>query len=140
MKLSDKAKYEIWDILARIVAVIPPLGATVYFFPEWIKKSSGATWSGMIIVALLIMLIPMWTKFFSLAKDFTLTNASMPVFWLILCGIFYVMQSVADRMIYIGIFGLIGSLISAAVCIKRNQYKKKETESEKDTVEEKEKR
>lgn len=116
-------KYEVWDILARIVSVIPPLGATVYFFPEWVKKSSSATWSGMIIVALLIMMIPMWTKMFSLAKNFTLTNASMPVFWMILCGIFYLMQSVADRMIYIGIAGLVGSLLSALVCIKRNKYR-----------------
>lgn len=121
--MSDRVKYELWDILARFGAVLPPLGATLYFFPEWVQKSSGATFSGMLVVMALVLMIPFWRKIFSSLKNFTLTNASMPIFWLVFCGVFFALQHIVDRMIYIGIFGLIGSMISIVICIKRNQYR-----------------
>ena len=127
MKISNKVKYELIDVLARIVAVIPPLVTTVYFFPEWVKKSAGATWSGTIIIVLLVLLIPMWKKLFAWAKDITLTNASMPVFWIVLTGFCYLMQYIADKVICIGIAGLIGSVISAGICIWRNKYRDEKT-------------
>ena len=126
MKLSNKIKYELWDVLARIVSVIPPLITTVHFFPEWVKKSAGATWSGMIIIVALIIMIPLWKKLFAWAKEFTLTNASMPIFWLIITGFCYLMQYIADKMICIGIAGLVGSLLSALICIRRNKYQEKD--------------
>lgn len=120
--MSNKVKYELWDIFARLGAVLPPLGATLYFFPEWVKKSSGATFSGMLVAMALVFMIPFWRKIFFLLKNFTLTNASMPVFWLLFCGMFFVLQHIVERMIYIGIFGLLGSMISIAICVKRNKY------------------
>lgn len=134
--MSDKVKYELWDILARLGAVLPPLGATIYFFPEWIQKSSGATFSGMIVVAALVFMIPFWRKIFDSLKNCTLTNESMPIFWIVFCGVFFALQHIVYRMVYIGIAGLIGSLLSFAICIKRNQYRlaveKEKTEERKD--------
>lgn len=123
MKIGNKIKYEFWDVLARIVSVIPPLITTIYFFPEWVKKSASATWSGTIIVVVLFLAIPLWKKVFAWAKDFTLANASMPVVWLVITGFSYLMQFVADKFICIGIAGLVGSLLSAGVCIVRNKYR-----------------
>lgn len=121
--MSDKVKYEIWDILARLGAVLPPLGATLYFFPEWIQKSSGATFSGMLVVAGLVFMVPFWRKIFGSLKKFTLTNASMPIFWIVFCGVFFALQDIVYRMLYIGVAGFLGSLLSFAICIKRNQYR-----------------
>lgn len=130
MQISNKLKYELWDVLARIVSVIPPLIATIYCFPEWVKKSATATWSGVIIFVILFLMIPMWKKIWEWGKHFSLTNASMPVFWLILTGFCYLMQYIADRMILIGVAGLVGSLLSAGVCIIRNKYKDEPTAKE----------
>ena len=129
MKISNKVKYEFWDVIARIVSIIPPLITTIYFFPEWVKKSASATWSGIIIVVALIIAIPLWKKVLSWLKNFTLTNASMPVFWLLVTGFCYLMQYVADKFICIGIAGLIGSLMSMGICVLRNKYREEKTDS-----------
>lgn len=132
MKISNKIKYELWDVVARIVAVIPPLVATMYFFPEWVKKSAGATWSGTIIIVMLFLMIPMWKKIFAWGKEFALTSASMPVFWLIITGFCYLMQYIADKVFCIGIAGLVGSLMSAGICILRNKYREDKAEEKTD--------
>lgn len=129
MKISNKVIYEFWDVIARIVSIIPPLITTIYFFPEWVKKSASATWSGIIIVVALIIAIPLWKKVLSWLKNFTLTNASMPVFWLLVTGFCYLMQYVADKFICIGIAGLIGSLMSMGICVLRNKYREEKTDS-----------
>ncbi len=129
--MSDRMKYELWDFLARLCAVIPPLGATLFFFPEWIEQSPRATFSGMLLVATLICMVPFWKKILQISKSFSST--SMPVFWIILFAVFFVVRDIVDRIMYISLFGLLGSGISMAVCIMRNKYAyalSKETDKE----------
>ena len=121
--MSDKVKYHLLDIVARIGAVIPPLVTSLYFFPEWIRKSSGATFSGMALVVFLVLMIPMWRKVFDAIKGIRVTDASMPVFWIVFCGVLFVLRSIVDRMLYIGLAGLLGSMISAGICVARNKYR-----------------
>ena len=135
MKISNKIKYEFWDVIARIVSAIPPLITTIYFFPEWVKKSASATWSGMIIVVILVLMIPLWKKIFAWAKEFTLTNASMPILWLVLTGFCYLMQYISDKVLCISIAGLVGSLLSTGICIIRNKYRDNKAEDKEDKKE-----
>lgn len=118
--MSNRVKYELLDFLARLCAVLPPLIATLYFFPEWIEKSPGATFSGTTLVVILVCMIPFWRKLLGLAKNFTST--AMPVFWLVVFAIFMVLKEIVDKFVYISIFGLIGSLISMGICVLRNKY------------------
>ena len=119
--MSDRFKYEAWDFFARLCAVLPPLGTTLYFFPEWIERSPRATFSGMLVVWVLVCMIPFWKKIVSLAKEFTST--AMPVFWLISFVLMLVLKDIIDRFAYIALFGFIGSLISMVVCgVFRNKY------------------
>ena len=123
--MRNKVKYELIDIGARLVAVLPPLISTLCYFPEWINKSSKATFSGMLLISFFVCMIPMWKKITGLFK--TLTSTSMPVFWLIIFGVFFVVKDIIERVIYISLFGLIGSLISMGLCIWRNKYADEET-------------
>ena len=118
--MSNRVKYELLDFFARLCAVLPPLIATLYFFPEWIEKSPGATFSGTTLVVILVCMIPFWRKILGLAKNFTST--AMPVFWLVVFAIFMVLKEIVDKFVYISIFGLIGSLISMGICVLRNKY------------------
>ena len=118
--MSNRVKYELLDFFARLCAVLPPLIATLYFFPEWIEKSPGATFSGTTLVVILVCMIPFWRKLLGLAKNFTST--AMPVFWLVVFAVFMVLKDIVDKFIYISLFGLIGSLISMGICVFRNKY------------------
>lgn len=118
--MSNKLKYEMWDIAARLCACVFPLGASLYFFPEWLDSSPRATFSGMLLVAVLVCMIPFWKKLVSITKS--LSSTSMPVFWLIVFAVFFCLREILDKMIYISIFGLIGSAVSMGICIIRNKY------------------
>ncbi|MBO7310579.1 MAG: hypothetical protein J6U86_04225 [Clostridia bacterium] len=134
--MSNKLKYELLDIFARFCAVLPPLVATLYFFPEWIEKSPGATFSGTTLVIALICMIPFWKKLFDFAKNFTST--AMPVFWLVVFAVFMILKEIVDKFIYISLLGLLGSLISMGVCFWRNKYdtNKKMNNDDEDMIEE----
>ena len=132
--MSDRVKYHLIDILARLCAAIPPFAATLYFFPVWIKQSSHATLSGTVVAAFLVCMIPFWKKIFEAAKDFSLTNTSMLVFWLIIFAVFFALREIVNQMIYISLWGLVGAFISAGVCVFRNRFaESKNTDSEKET-------
>ena len=121
--MSNRIKYHLIDILARLCAAIPPFAATIYFYPVWIRQSSGATLSGTVVAAFLVCMIPFWKKIFDAAKSFSLTTASMPILWLVLFGVFFALREIVNQMIYISIWGLIGAFLSVFVCLWRNKYR-----------------
>lgn len=121
--MSDRVKYHLIDILARFCAAIPPFAATMHFFPVWIKQSPGATLSGTVVMAFIVCMIPFWRKIFDTAKSFSLTSASMPIFWLALFGLFFALREIVTQMIYISLWGLAGAFLSVFVCLWRNKYK-----------------
>ena len=133
--MSNRVKYHIIDILARLCAALPPFAATIYFYPAWIDKSSGATLSGTIVAAFLVCMIPFWRKIFDAAKSFSLTAASMPIFWLVTFGVFFALKEIVQQMIYISLWGLIGACISVVVCLWRNKYADEKTDPKKNNKE-----
>lgn len=120
--MSDRLKYCLLDISARLCAVLPPLGATVYFFPSWVKSSAGATFSGTALVLIFLCMIPFWRKFVQLAEG--LTETAVPVLWLAVFAISMILKNIIDKFIVISLFGLVGSAVSMAVCSFRNRYVK----------------
>ena len=118
--MTDRQKYRLWDVGARLCTALPPMGAALYFFPLWVEKSSGATFSGMALVALLVCLIPFWKKLSQVGKH--LTETSMPVLWVVLFGLLFLLRSILDQMLIIALVGLGASLISMLLCARRNRY------------------
>lgn len=121
MTLNNKLKYELLDVVGRIVAAIPPFLTTLHFFPIWVDKSPGATVSGVAVLAFIVCMIPMWKKIISWKKY--IFSASMPVFWIILFAVFYFLQHIASSMVFISLAGLSGSLLCIPFTIWRNKYK-----------------
>ena len=119
--MKQRTKYRLWDLGARLSAALPPLGATLYFFPVWVEKSSGATFSGMTLAAMLVCMIPFWKKLTAGARQ--LFETGMPVFWAILLGVLLLVRSILDQMLTISIIGLGASLLSMLLCGIRNRYR-----------------
>ena len=126
--MSNRMKYELWDFAARLCAVIPPLASSLFFFPEWLRQSPKATFSGTFLIACLVCMIPFWKKLMTVGKS--LSGTSMPVFWLVVFGVFFMLKEIVDKVIYISLFGLIGSVISIGVCCIRNRYKEHDVNAE----------
>lgn len=119
--MKNRTKYVLWDLGARLCAALPPLGATLYFFPMWVKESSGATFSGLTLLALLVCMIPFWKKLASGAK--TLFETGMPVFWAILLGVLFLIRGILEQVLVISVIGLGASLVSVLLCGVRNRYR-----------------
>lgn len=123
--MSNRMKYQLWDIAARLCAAIPPLIASGYFFPVWVEESPSSTFSGVIVVAFLVCMIPFWKKLQGLKE--ILLDTSMPVLWMVIYALVYCLKCIIDSIMYISLAGLAGSLVSMLVCVKRNRYKEDKT-------------
>lgn len=111
--MTSKTKAILCDNGARLLAVAPPVAATLHQFPLFVQKSSGATFSGICMLMLLVCMIPFWKKLKNL-KEY-LFSASTPVLWLVALGAFVVISEIATSIVYISIAGLGGSLASVSV-------------------------
>lgn len=118
--MSRRQLYHLWDFLSRIAGAVPPIAVAMYYYPIWIRSGSKPMVSGSLILVAFIASIPFLDKVKNLMHF--ITNASMPVLWLIGTGVSYVLMNVADQMFAICIGGLVGSAISALICLKRNRY------------------
>ncbi len=118
--MSDRAKYTLWDFAARLCAAVPPLGATLRCFPEWLENSPRATVSGMLLVSVFVCMVPFWKKLKGLAGELSQTCA--PVLWLALFFIFFTLKDIVDKMVFISLFGMLGSSVSMLLCRIRNRY------------------
>lgn len=126
--MSDRLKYGLLDIAARLCAVLPPLSATLYFFPAWIEKSAGATFSGTALVLMFLCMIPFWRKIVRLAEG--LAETAVPVLWIAVFAISMILKYIVDKFVVISLFGLAGSVVSMAVCAVRNRYAPREEDGE----------
>ncbi len=124
--MSRRQLYHLWDFLSRIAGAVPPIAVAMYYYPIWIRSGSKPMVSGSLILVAFIASIPFLDKVKNLMHF--ITNASMPILWLIGTGVSYVLMNVADQMFAICIGGLVGSAISALICLKRNRYAPEKTE------------
>lgn len=118
--MSRRQLYHLWDFLSRIASAVPPIAVAMYYYPVWVQRGSKPTISGSLVLVAFIASVPFLDKIRNLFRF--ITNASMPMLWLVGTGVAYVLMNVADQMFAICIGGLAGSAISALICLKRNQY------------------
>ena len=111
--MNNKTKLILCDLAARVVAVAPPAAMTLYHVPLFVNRSAGATLSGLSLLALFVCMIPFWRKLKDI-KSF-LFNASTPVLWIIVVGVFFFLSKIADEVISIGVAGCVGSCLSAVI-------------------------
>ena len=67
----------------------------------------------MALVAIMVCMIPFWKLILRGLR--ALTATSMPVFWLIMFALLFIVRDIIDKALYITLFGLAGSVISIVV-------------------------
>ena len=91
-----------------LFSTIPPLWATLAYFPIWNSKGGGAMLSGMTVMLILISFTPL----FNLVKKHFKTP-SAPILWFVIFVAFFVLARIADEMKVISFAGFIGNVIGA---------------------------
>ena len=96
----------ILSFFALLFSVIPPLIATITYFPVWAEKSGTHVISGFALLLTLICISPI----FRLIRRM-FSSPSVTTIWLILFILFFVLSKIAEEMIVISFVGFIGNLI-----------------------------
>ena len=119
------AKKIILSFIALLFSVLPPLIATVTYFPVWAEKSGSHVISGLALLLTLICLGPI----FKLIRRIV-SSPSVTAIWFILFILFFVLSKIAEEMIVISFFGFLGNLIGMIlfkIAGRKNSLDEKET-------------
>ena len=116
--MTPRCKYYLLTAAALAVSVLPPLFATLHFFPLWVETSAEATLSGTVCVLLLLSLIPFGKYLMQMLK-----SPSAPIVWALFTGWMFVMKSIASQMFIVGVVGTIANLAGAVLFKARRSYK-----------------
>ena len=92
-------------ISAVLLSVIPPIWATLSYFPIWRGRGTIAMLSGFTVILLLISIVPLLRLIRRFFKSPTATTM-----WFILFLIFFALSKIADEMVVISLFGYLGNL------------------------------
>lgn len=95
--------------LSMISCIVPPTGATLYYFPVWYEQSrfeivipAAAVLSFCLCAAPLLKWI-----------SFKIKSPAMWMVWGIAFALFFLLEKIIDQMVIITLFGLAGNVIGA---------------------------
>ena len=95
-----------FTIIGLIFCIIPPIVATLHYFPLWIETSTEATISGIGLLLLLISVIPI----FKILKKY-IKSPAIPFVWFILWIVTDVISNIIFQVENILLIGMISNLI-----------------------------
>ncbi len=102
-------KKKAFRLLGYLFSVFPPLVSTLLCFPELYAGKRGAEAVSLgVLLLVLLSLLPVLRRLRTILK-----TPSAPLLWGILLGVFYLARMVADEVVFISLWGLVGSLIGA---------------------------
>lgn len=106
--MKPNTAYLAFNIIGISLSVIPPLLATVSYFPVFLEKGSGATVSGVALLLILLSALPI----FKLLRRL-LDSPSARTVWIITFIAFFTLGKIADEMTVISFVGAISNLIGS---------------------------
>ena len=89
-------------------STVPPVIATLSFFPLWRANGIFAVASGFTLLLLLFSLSPIIKLLKGLLK-----SPTSRTLWLVLFVIFFALSKIADEMVIISLVGYLGNLIAS---------------------------
>jgi hypothetical protein len=95
-------------IAGLLFSTVPPLWATLAYFPIWGNRGGGAVLSGLSLLLLLFCFTPL----FNLVKSH-LKTPSAPIMWLIVFITFFALAEIADEMKVIAFWGFAGNAVGS---------------------------
>ena len=114
--MTSSFKRHLLRLTALAVCTVPPIVATVTFFPVWKNKGGGALLSGFTVLLLLVCAYPLFK-----ALKRALRSPSVFTVWLLLFLLFSLIRRIADEMTVISFVGLTSNVIGA--CLFKLSYR-----------------
>ena len=106
--MTARLKRKILRLLALLFCTVPPILATLLYFPLWRTRGGAAAISGFTLLLLLLSAMPI----FNLIKQ-VFRSPSVPLMWFFAFMIFLLLSKIADEVTVIAFTGFIGNSIGA---------------------------
>ena len=106
--MTNTAKVFVFRALGLILSTLPPLFATLSYFPIWRTRGAGALISGLSLLLILLCAVPSVR-----AIKTALRSPSAPIVWFVVFVIFFALSKIADEVTVIAFVGFISNLIGA---------------------------
>ena len=103
---KGKAKGILLTALGLLCSVLPPLLATVEYFPLWMKEGGGTALSGISLLLVLLCCLPLKRWLRRLLK-----TPSAPLFWFLLWAMLTLFQNLLDGLLTIAFWGFLGNTV-----------------------------
>ena len=110
MKQNNAIKRSVLRVIALTVCILPPAIATISYFPVWVVREDTSVLSGMALLVLTIVLIPLM-KYIKEKME----SPSAPVIWMISFLLFFLLSKIATEMTIISLIGFISNLIGTLI-------------------------
>ena len=117
--MSETSKRRLLSVLGLAVSIIPPLVATIMYFPLWTERGSESVVSGGVLALGIMCLVPLYKK---LGQAFR--SPSAPVMWALLALFMYLMKSIAGEVYVIAVVGTVSNTVGALIFRLRRRYRR----------------
>lgn len=109
MKARTKERL-LLNTVATVISVVPPVAATLTYFPVWISEGQETAFSGLCVLLLVISTVPLYR----LAVQWLKTPSS-PLIWLFVLIVFSAAAKIADQVTAIALIGFISNTVGAII-------------------------
>ena len=110
-KKPDFVKY-LLHILGFSLCILPPLLATLNYFPLWIERGGQHALAGGTALLLALCMLPLYKYIGRILR-----SAASYTVWLIIFVIFFSLSRIAEEMTVISFMGFVGNILGA-VCFR----------------------
>ena len=117
--MNAKIKRKILSLLGVLFCTVPPISATLLYFPLWKARSGLAAISGFALLLILLSLMPLIKVIKRVFR-----SPSVQVMWFFAFLLFLLLSKIADEVTVISFTGFIGNLIGAVLFNLAKQRKK----------------
>lgn len=101
-------KRKFLNLLGILFCTVPPISATLLYFPLWRARSGIAAISGFTLLLILLSLMPLIKVI-----KYIFRSPSVHVMWFFAFILFLLLSKIADEVTVIAFTGFVGNLIGA---------------------------
>ena len=108
--MKQRLKTAILNLAGLTLSVVPPVVATVSYFPLWREEGGASVISGFCLLLLLISALPL-----ARYAARRLSSPSVWMLWTALFLLFYLLGRIAEQMTVIALVGAISNILAAVL-------------------------
>ena len=108
--MKGRFRTNILRIIGLIFCTVPPVAATLLYFPLWKERGAADSLCGFTLLLILLSLLPLIKTLRGIFH-----SPSSHTLWFVAFLVFFLLSKIADEVTVISFAGFIGNLIGAAL-------------------------